>query len=115
MNKNRGSLIAVAAGVALIVTNSIVMMSTTGSTSWAWLLLVQVAERRSGARIARIYRVAGRAVRPGPKLLDNISDPASAAAIAARMGRSTVFLMGGAPTVLAGTLSGVTSRWTPNP
>ncbi len=38
-----------------------------------------VHTRKSGARLEKIYRVAGQTIRPGPDLLENVDDPAAAA------------------------------------
>ena len=38
-----------------------------------------VHTRKSGARLEKIYRVAGRSITPGPELLDRIEDTAAAA------------------------------------
>lgn len=42
-----------------------------------------VHTRKSGARLERIYRVAGRTIRPGPDLLDSIEDSGAAAKVMA--------------------------------
>jgi len=46
-------------------------------------LLVQVGERKSGARIERIFRVAARNFRPGPGVWETTSDSRQAANLAA--------------------------------
>ena len=46
-------------------------------------LLVQVGERKSGARIERIYRVAARNYEPGPGMWEKAEDPQQAADLAA--------------------------------
>lgn len=45
-------------------------------------LLVQVDQRKAGARIEKIYRTAGSRMQPGPGLLESVDEPRKAAEIA---------------------------------
>ena len=40
MRDNTAQVLAVAAGIALIVIYSVVMMATEGTSGWSWILLV---------------------------------------------------------------------------
>jgi hypothetical protein len=40
MRENSAQVLAVAAGIALIVIYSVVMMATEGTSAWSWILLV---------------------------------------------------------------------------